>query len=174
MRVLAVCTGNVARSAMLGYMLSALSESQGWAWSVRTAGTHVTEGSTMSSRTRDALVGIEELGDARFGAHRSRQLTPEDLAWADVVLTAEADHVRFARALAPGCADRVVLIRQFVERAPAGAALARQLAAVTSQEPDATLDVPDPAGADQAAYDDVARSLWRLAQAFASLVAPRN
>ncbi|MFI5035993.1 MAG: hypothetical protein ACHQFZ_07300 [Acidimicrobiales bacterium] len=170
MRILTVCTGNVARSAMLGFMLSSIADDGGYAWSVRTAGTHVIENSTMSSRTRDALLSIEALGEHRYGAHRSRQLTAGDLAWADVVLAAEADHVRFARALAPREAGRVVQLRQFTLRASAGELLDRQLAAVSVLDLDPGLDVADPAGADQSRYDEVARLLWRLARDFAALV----
>jgi protein-tyrosine-phosphatase len=168
-RILTVCTGNVARSAMLGFMLATLGEDLGLDWRVRTAGTHVIEGSTMSSRTRDALLAIDGLGEHRYSAHRSRQLVAEDLDWADVVLAAEADHVRFARALAPGAAGRVVQIQQFVEHAPMGRSLDQQLAVVARVELDAHVDVADPAGRDQSDYDACARSLWGLAQRFAEL-----
>ena len=52
----------------------------------------------MSSRTRDALLSIDELGEHRYGAHRSHQIDEEDVEWADVILASEADHVRFVRA----------------------------------------------------------------------------
>ncbi len=168
LRILAVCTGNVARSAMLGFMLASLSRDRGLGWSVRSAGTHTVEGSTMSSRTRDALVSIEALGEHRFGAHRSHQVTVADVDWSDAVLCAEADHVRFLRSLAPHDASRVVQVRQFVRAAPRGATLADQLAAVAALEPDAALDVEDPAGHEQSTYDEVARDLWGLANDFAA------
>jgi protein-tyrosine-phosphatase len=167
--ILAICTGNVARSAMLGFMLTSIAHERGSEWSVRSAGTHVIEGSTMSSRTRDALLSIAELGDHRFSAHRSHQLTPHDVAWADVVLAAEADHVRFTRGLAPREVTRVVQVRQFVLHAPPGEPIERQLAVVSGLELDATLDVADPAGGDQGDYDAIARSLWHLARDFATL-----
>ena len=65
LNILTLCTGNVARSVMLGYMLTTLAESTGQDWNVRTAGTHVAEGSAMSGRTREALKKVEELGDQR-------------------------------------------------------------------------------------------------------------
>ena len=74
---------------MLGYMLSTIAEATGEEWNIRTAGTHVTEGSAMSSRTRDALMKIEELGEHRYGAHRSHQLDDADTEWAQVILAAE-------------------------------------------------------------------------------------
>jgi low molecular weight protein-tyrosine phosphatase len=172
-RILAVCTGNVARSAMLGYMLTTLGERHGANWRVRTAGTHAIEGSTMSSRTRDALVALDELGDLRFGAHRSHQMSRDDIEWADIVLTAEADNARYGRILAPEAAGRVVQLRQFVEAAPARRALDEQLALVAGVALDARLDVIDPAGGDQGLYDEVARTLWRLSLEFAAVVATR-
>ena len=55
LRIVTLCTGNVARSVMLGYMLSTLADDSGVEWQIRTAGTHVTEGSAMSVRTRDGI-----------------------------------------------------------------------------------------------------------------------
>jgi protein-tyrosine-phosphatase len=167
--ILTVCTGNVARSAMLGFMLTTIAHERGSEWAVRSAGTHVIEGSTMSSRTRDALLSIAELRDHRFSAHRSHQLTRPDVAWADVVLAVEADNVRVTRELAPREMARVVQIRQFVLHAPPGETIEDQLAVVFGLDLDATLDVPDPAGGDQSDYDAIARSLWCLARDFAAL-----
>ena len=78
LNIVTLCTGNVARSVMLGYMLTTIADAAGVDWHVRTAGTHVTEGSAMSGRTRDALRHIEGLGDHRYGAHRSHQLDVDD------------------------------------------------------------------------------------------------
>ena len=63
LRIVTLCTGNVARSVMLGYMLTTLAYTNEADWKLRSAGTHVIEGSAMSSRTRDALWSIDELGD---------------------------------------------------------------------------------------------------------------
>ena len=118
LNVVTLCTGNVARSVMLGYMLSTLTESAGVHWNIRTAGTHVTEGSAMSSRTRDALMKIEGLGDHRYGAHRSHQLVASDCEWADVILAAESDNVFFARTNFPQFADKAVQLGAFMRFAP--------------------------------------------------------
>jgi len=88
LNVVTLCTGNVARSVIRVFMLWTLAESSGVEWTVRTAGTHVTEGSAMSSRTRDALMKIEELGTHRHGAHCSHQLDASDCDLADVILAA--------------------------------------------------------------------------------------
>ena len=155
---------------MLGYMLSAIAEESGEQWSVRTAGTLVAEGSAMSSRTRAALLGIDGLGERRYGAHRSHQINEDDVEWADVILASEADHVRYVRAQFDDANSKTVQLVQFVRRAPIDVAFADQLAAVSDLDPSPAFDVVDPAGGDQAVYDACASQLWDLAKAFALLV----
>ncbi|MHB8826977.1 MAG: arsenate reductase/protein-tyrosine-phosphatase family protein [Acidimicrobiales bacterium] len=169
MRILALCTGNVARSVMLAYMLSDLAEAEGRSWRVRSAGTHVAAGQAMSARTRSALEKVPELGEHRYGAHRSHQVCAADLDWADVVLAAELDHVRYVERLI-GDRSRAVQLGAFVAYAPAGFDLAEQLGEVARHSADASLDVRDPAGGEQADYDSCASELWRLARRFAELV----
>lgn len=155
---------------MLGYMLSALAEGSDEPWTIRTAGTFVVEGSAMSSRTRDALLGIDELGERRYGEHRSHQISEEDVEWADVILASEADHVRYVHAQFDDANAKTVQLVQFVRRAPTDVTFAEQLAAVSALDPSSTFDVVDPAGGDQAVYDACASQLWDLAKAFALLV----
>jgi protein-tyrosine-phosphatase len=170
LNVVTLCTGNVARSVMLGYMLSTLAESARVEWNIRTAGTHVTEGSAMSGRTRDALLKIEELGGHRYGAHRSHQLNASDCEWADVVLAAESGNVIFVWTNFSQFADRAVQLAQFVRFAPLDGDFASKLRAASHHEPSKEFNVSDPAGGDQTTYDACARQLWDLAQAFAEIV----
>jgi protein-tyrosine-phosphatase len=170
LKILTLCTGNAARSVMLGYMLSTLAEANGADWSVRSAGTHVAEGSAMSSRTRGALLRIPELRDHHYGAHRGHQLTREDLEWADVVLASEALHVVFVRLSFPEAATKTVLFGQFLRDAPLDMPPGDQVSYVSSLDPDSAFDVEDPAGRDQVAYDRCANQLWEMAQVFATLV----
>jgi len=174
LNIVTLCTGNVARSVMLGYMLTTLAEAKGDEWHVRTAGTHVSEGSAMSGRTRDALMKIEGLGDHRYGAHRSHQLNEADTEWAQVILAAEADNVKFVRANFATNAEKAVQLAQFVRFAPLGGNFDAQLSAAFSHQPSPDFDVTDPAGADQLTYDACARQLWDLAQAFATLVGAKR
>ena len=169
LKIVTLCTGNVARSVMLGYMLSALAQREGLEWEVRGAGTHVAEGAAMSGRTRDALVALGKLGEPRYGLHRSHQLQLDDVEWADVLLCAEADHVGYVRRHFSVGAAKTVQLAQFVARAPVGAARHEQVAFVASLEPDSRLDVTDPAGGDQTVYHACARQLWSLAGDFAAL-----
>jgi protein-tyrosine-phosphatase len=171
LRIVTLCTGNAARSVMLGYMLADLSENNGVDWHIRTAGTHVAEGQAMSARTRDALRAVSELGVHHYEQHRSHQLTSDDVAWADVVLGVEADHVRYVRAQFPDDASKAVQLTQFVRDAPRDEVLNTQRAYVASLELSSDLDVPDPAGKDQAAYDTCAATLWRLSKLFFEVVA---
>jgi protein-tyrosine-phosphatase len=170
MNIVTLCTGNVARSVMLGFMLTTLAEDSVDQWFIRTAGTHVTEGSAMSGRTRDALMKIEGLGDHRYGSHRSHQLTDADCEWADIILAAEADNVRFVRTTLASGADKVVQLAQFDRYASDNGTFHKQLRDAVAHEPSVDFDVVDPAGGDQATYDACARQLWDLAQAFALIV----
>lgn len=169
MKILTLCSGNVARSVMLAYMLGDLAEAHGLSWRVRSAGTHVIEGQAMSARTRAALESITELGEHRYGAHRSHQLDVADVHWADVILAAELDHVRFVERV-DAHRSPAVQLGAFVAHAPAGLALSDQLSVVSSFPPDARRDVVDPAGGEQKDYDACARELWGLAQGFVELV----
>jgi protein-tyrosine-phosphatase len=169
LKILTLCTGNVSRSVMLGYMLTTIAEASGEDWQVRTAGTHVVEGSSMSGRTRDALLSIDELGSLHYGAHRSHQLIAVDVSWADVILASEADHVNFVKRSFDDN-NKAVQVAQFVRCAPLDLEIGDQLAQVASLGPSPEFDIADPAGGDQRAYNACAKRLWELSQAFATLV----
>jgi protein-tyrosine phosphatase len=171
MKIVTLCTGNVARSVMLGYMLETLAESQGWSWEIRTAGTFAIENQGMSSRTFQSLTQLEELGEYEFAKHRSRQITDEDVRWADVVFASEADHVHFVRSNHPHGADKVVQLKHFVATAPLDGPLGERVGTVSELAPDVIWDVIDPAGGDQATYDATAQELWDLTQALGVLLA---
>jgi protein-tyrosine-phosphatase len=168
-RIVTLCTGNAARSVMLGYMLNTLAHANAADWEVRTAGTHAVEGQAMSPRTLEALEKLEELGEHHFRSHRSHQLTSEDAEWADVIIAVESDHVNYVRTHHPNAASRTVQLRSFCLLAPLDADVASQVADVASSEPEPGLDIADPAGGDQSTYDLCAVELWDLAQVFAAL-----
>jgi protein-tyrosine-phosphatase len=168
-RVLSLCSGNAVRSPMVEAMLGTLDPS-GAHWIVRSAGTHATEGMAVSARTLEAVVVLVDVDILRLRSHRTHQLTPEDVAWADVILTAEADHVAFCRARYPEATSRVAQLGAFCRFAPLDAPFAEQLRDAVSELPDDQFDVADPAGGDQADYDVCARTLWDLAQTYAVIV----
>ena len=171
MKIVTLCTGNVARSVMLGFMLETLAEAQGWQWEVRTAGTFAIENQAMSSRTLTALQGIDELEGHEFTLHRSRQITDDDVAWADAIFASEADHVTFVRNNHAHGAQKVVQIKHFVATAPLDGPLFERVAQESELAPDVIWDVVDPAGGDQATYDATAQELWELTQAVGVLLA---
>lgn len=155
---------------MLGFMLTTLGEASGENWSLRTAGTLVSEGHAMSSRTRDALLKIPELGHHHFNQHRSHRLSDVDVAWSDVILAMEATHVVFVRNRFPAAAAKTVVLGQFLREAPLDATLDEQVLFVAPLDPDPTFDVDDPAGGDQKVYDACAQQLWEMAQIFSALL----
>ncbi len=165
--ILTLCTGNVARSVMLAFMLQTIADANGEQWQLRSAGTLVIEGSSISPRTLRALQSLDELGDHHYGAHRSHQIDGDDVAWAHIVLASEADHVNYVRRHFPLHAHKAVSLHQFVRDAPLDESFDAALEEVSSLEPDPHFDVRDPAGGDDATYIACARELWELAQAFA-------
>jgi protein-tyrosine-phosphatase len=169
MRIVALCTGNVCRSVMLETMLRVIGDANDRSWEIRGAGTHVIAGQPVSARTLAAIDTIDELAGHRVVTHRSHELTDDDVAWADVILAAEADHVAYVRARFPASHDRAVQLGGFCRLAPLDASLAEQLRTVIDRPLDDALDVRDPAGGDQSDYDEVAAQLWGLAQTFATI-----
>jgi protein-tyrosine-phosphatase len=155
---------------MLGYILTTLGEANGEKWSVRTAGTLVSEGHAMSARTRAALLRIPELSHHPFNDHRSRRFNGDDEEWSDAILAMEASHVAFVRDRFPSAAAKTVVLGQFLRVASLDVSLSEQVSLVASLDPDPAFDVDDPAGGDQDVYDGCAQRLWEMAQAFSALV----
>ena len=155
---------------MLGYMLTALAKANGYDWQIRSAGTHVVEGSAMSSRTRDALLSLDDLGELAVGTHRSHQLSSEDVDWANVILASEANQVYFVRTNFSDGTPKTVSLHQFLREAPLDVPFSAQLQLVAALQPSMFFDVEDPAGGDQATYDSCAAQLWEMAQVFTTIV----
>lgn len=152
------------RSAVLAGVIDELA---GDRFEVRSAGTHAVEGHAISPRTWTAMASIGDDGVA-IRRHRSHQLTDDDVAWADVILTAEADHVAYVRARYPGNATAVQL-GLFCRVAPLDTTLAEQVRLVAATPLDDTLDVADPGEMDQSGYDSCVVILNDLANVFVTI-----
>jgi protein-tyrosine-phosphatase len=161
--IISLCTGNAARSVMLGALLGRRRPEL----DVVTAGTHVIDGQPISRRTR---AGLADLG-LQADDHRSRQLDPADLGQADVVIGMAHEHVAWIRRHHPEATDRVVTIRALTERLTAGSdplvSRVRNLD-LASWTPEPAEDVVDPAGGEEDDYVRCARELAALTEEVAA------
>jgi protein-tyrosine-phosphatase len=138
MRILFVCTGNTCRSPMAEAIARHLAAERGVAVTVSSAGTSAWDGAAASDGA--LLVGIERRLD--LNAHRSRQLGPERVAEADLILAMGPHHIE--RILALGGAGKAHLLTDYADRSSAGRA------------------ITDPFGGDLEIYRATADELERL------------
>jgi protein-tyrosine-phosphatase len=155
LRILTLCTGNAARSVMAGAML------RSGGIDAVTAGTHVVDGQPMSRRTRDALASLG------FGSdhHRSRQVTPEDVGAAGLVLAMAGEHVAYVRREFPEAAAKTASIKRLCRDLAAGPRpLAERIGALglAGLPIEPWEDVEDPAGGEDEAYVACAKELADL------------
>lgn len=105
-KLLFVCTGNTCRSPLAAAVARAMAAARGLALSVDSAGIAARAGSPASEGAREAAArrgyGLDD--------HVSRQLTPGDLAAADLVLAMTAGHLEALRAMAPDVHGRSCLL----------------------------------------------------------------
>ena len=121
--VLVVCTANVCRSPMAEYLLRDhlrrhLGRDAGWDWVVRSAGTHVSPGSTTHHLARDVL---HERGVPIEGGI-AQQATGPLLERADLILTASRPQRAWVVERCPSAVRRVFTMRQFARLCRAGRA----------------------------------------------------
>ncbi len=110
LKVLFVCTANICRSPFME--LTARHLAGDTPIEFRSAGTH---GFTDHPMNPEMVVTLQPRGIAGHEEFRSRPLTKAELEWADVVLTAEADHRQFILDDHPALFRMVFTLGQFVE-----------------------------------------------------------
>jgi protein-tyrosine phosphatase len=118
LRVLTVCTHNRTRSVMMAALLERLlaTELGVGAVMIRSAGF----GPVGLPAIPDAVDAMERRG-LDVSGHRSSETTARLVDGADVILTAERDHVVKIAALSPSAFPRAMTMPEFLDRAAAGA-----------------------------------------------------
>ncbi|GAB2644167.1 hypothetical protein GCM10027270_35130 [Nocardioides ginkgobilobae] len=111
LHVLFVCTANICRSPFMEVTARHLAGPDAQI-EFRSAGTH---GWTDHPMNPDMVVTLEPRGITGHEEFRSRPLAKDELDWADVVLTAEADHRQFILDDHPALFRKVFTLGQFVE-----------------------------------------------------------
>jgi len=119
--ILFVCYGNIMRSPMAELMLlRALSESHLRDITVLSAGIHATPGTEAHPRAR---LAARELG-LSLDQHRSRLLTAEMVAQADVVFAMDFQNQAELLTRFPQAHDKIFLLSDYAEGAQRGRAIA--------------------------------------------------
>ena len=180
--ILLLCTANVCRSVMAQALLSARLAARGVAVPVASAGL-LASGRPPPPEVASVMAarGIDVTG------HRSRIVTADDLAAADLILGLGREHVRHAAVLLPGAWPRAFTIRELARRGrQAGARAAGEplgdwltRAADGRRRPDLlgshpADDVADPAGGPPRGYQATADLLDQLTRDLVDLGWPNS
>ena len=173
LHVLFVCTANICRSPFME--LTARHLAGDAPIEFRSAGTH---GFTDHPMNPEMTVTLEPRGVAGHEGFRSRPLTRAELDWADVVLTAEADHRQFILDDHPALFRKVFTLGQFVESLAGHEDLHGRelLTAVGAHRTTASadLDVADPYRRGPEACERAAAHIESLLRAALAALAPKG
>lgn len=178
--ILLLCTANVCRSVMAQAMLSARLVAAGAPVPVTSAG--LRDG---GQPPPPEVISVMAARGINVAGHRSRRVTADDLAAADLVLGLASEHVRHAAVLRPQSWACAFTLRELVRRGlragarEPGEPLADWLArAAGDRDRRDSLggrpadDVPDPYGGPRAGYQATASLLDGLTRDLAALCWP--
>lgn len=108
MRILFVCTGNTCRSPMAEAMFNHMAKQAGIAAEARSVGVAAITGTPMTGKSQKALK------DRGISAeHRSKPLSEEGIAWADLILTMTIGHKRAVIEQYPDAIDKVYALKEY-------------------------------------------------------------
>ncbi len=175
--ILLLCSANVCRSVMAQAMLSRRLAAQAAPVSVASAG--LLDG---GRRPPPEVIAVMAAREIDVTGHRSRRVTADDLATADLIVGLAREHVRHAVVLAPQAWPRAFTLRELLRRGlqagarVSGEPLGTWLARSASDRSRRDLlgsgpgdDVPDPYGGPLAGYRATASLLDGLTRDLAAL-----
>lgn len=109
LRILFVCTGNTCRSPMAEGLLRKLAQERGMELEVRSAGVSAISGTSIS-RHASAILRDEGINDHMT----STQLSAENVAWADLILTLTGGHKRHLLQYFPAAVSKTYTLKEYV------------------------------------------------------------
>jgi protein-tyrosine phosphatase len=171
--LLVVCTANVCRSPVIERLLQRSLDdgAQRRDWEVRSAGTRA----GVVAEPQDHTLAAARAAGLDLADHRPRALTAELLRrdGADLVITAEREHVRAVIGLDPDAFSRTFTLRELARRAAASVvshhhfedwlqAMAVDRPASATIATDRFDDLADPFGRSRAEHDEMVATAARL------------
>ena len=152
--MLFVCTGNICRSPTAERLTAAWAEESGVGIDVSSAGTRAVVDAPMDPTAAAVLQGLG--GDP--AGFTSRQLVPEQVESADLVLTMTGRHRTQVLEADPSALHRAFTLREAARLAQhviIGEGFVEQLAALRSRFPAVDEDIEDPFRLDEEVYEQV-------------------
>ncbi len=108
-RLLFVCTANICRSPMAEGWARQYARQRGWPVETRSGGIM----GLMGHPADPLAVRVMAEADADIGAHQSKGVEEEDMAWADHVLVMELRHASVLRQRFPQHEGKILLLGSF-------------------------------------------------------------